>query len=365
LTKEALAKALEPYPKIAQSISMMAEQRYANHIKKKENAVVDEFGDELLLAITQQELQNVSIFKDASIGFLHCLAMSLKPLKYFRNQIVFRKGDSANAMYFVAKGTAEAVDETGSIVYAKFPPASFFGEVGLFLENQKRTATIQCSSDDMLLFTCDKTTIDKLLKEFPEVQGKITSELERRMEYIKHREQSKLSPDQMQATEIESVRQKLQSISLFKGAALGFVHSLAVDVKVSRYNPGAVICKEGELAESMYFIVDGIVQIVGKGGEVFAESGTNTYFGEVSLLYDITRTATVKSKTETTILELGKKALESALVAYPSAESSLREVAKEHYERHLKRKQASQSQASLLSKTEHTIPERLKKVCIT
>ena len=288
--------------------------------------------------------------------------MSLKPVKYFRNQIVFRKGDSANAMYFVAKGTAQAVDETGSIVYAEFPPASFFGEVGLFLENQKRTATIQCSSDDMLLFTCDKVAIDKLLKEFPEVQGKITSELQRRMEYIKHREQSNLSPGQMQATEIESVRQKLQSINLFKGAELGFVHSLAVDVKVFRYNPGAIIFREGELAESMYFIVDGVVQIVGKSGEIYAESGTNTYFGEVSLIYDITRTATVRSKTETTMLELGKKALETALLAYPSAESSLKEVAKEHYERHLKRKEALKSQSSLLSKTEFTIPERLRKV---
>ncbi len=94
-----------------------------------ESSVHDQFGDELGLAITQNELQNVSLFKDASVGFLHCLALSLKPVKFYRNQTLFKKGDLAEEMYFVAKGCAEVVDESRSVIYAQFRPGSFFGEV--------------------------------------------------------------------------------------------------------------------------------------------------------------------------------------------------------------------------------------------
>jgi hypothetical protein len=129
LTRESLGKALRPYPPIAKSISMIAEQRYALYVKKKECSVVEEFGEELSLAITQNELQNFSLFRDASVGFLHSLALSLQPAKYYRDQTLFKKGDVAAEMFFVAKGCADAVDEKRVAVYAQFKPGSFFGEV--------------------------------------------------------------------------------------------------------------------------------------------------------------------------------------------------------------------------------------------
>lgn len=213
LTKEALAKALEPYPKIAQSIARIAEERYSTHLKKKEIAIEDQFGEELQLSITQNELQNFSIFKDASVGFLHSLAMSLKPEKYYRNQIIFRKGDQAQEMYFVAKGTADAVDEARTTVFATLNPGSFFGEVAVFTDDQKRTATVICSSDELVVFKCEKTALNEILAEFPEVHSSIEIELARRMEYIHHRNRANLSPRQLQATEIEVVAQKLQYVS--------------------------------------------------------------------------------------------------------------------------------------------------------
>lgn len=215
LTKEALAKALEPYPKIAQSIARIAEERYSTHLKKKEQAFEDQFGEELKLSITQADLQNVSIFKDASVGFLHSLAMSLKPEKFYRNQIVFRKGDEAQEMYFVAKGTADVVDESRSVVYASLQPGSFFGEVAVFTDDQKRTATVQCSSDELVVFKCEKSALNEILAEFPEVHSSIEIELARRMEYIRHRNRANLTPEQLQATEIEAVTQKLQFVSYF------------------------------------------------------------------------------------------------------------------------------------------------------
>lgn len=295
LTKEALAKALEPYPKIAQSISRIAEERYSSHLKKKASSFEEEFGDELKLTITQSELQNVSIFKDASVGFLHSLAMSLKPVKFYRNQTVFRKGDPASDMFFVAKGCAEVVDEARSIVFAQFLPGSFFGEVAVFSDKQLRTATVQCASEELVVFKCEKQALSEILSEFPEVHEKIEVELARRMEYINHRDLADLPPDQIQATEIETVRQKLQLIPLFSNADIGFLHTLALHLQVKRFVPNSVIFKEGEPATCMYFIIDGTVQIISSDGkQIYAEMGKDSYFGEVGLFYDINRTASVR-----------------------------------------------------------------------
>jgi hypothetical protein len=54
--------------------------------------------------------------------------------------------------------------------------------------------------------------LTEILEKFPEVEEKIGRELERRMEYILERNKAALSPEQMHATEIEAVCQKLQAV---------------------------------------------------------------------------------------------------------------------------------------------------------
>jgi hypothetical protein len=60
LTKENLQRALEPYPQISHSISQIAEERYSNHCKYHKEKVEIEFGEELQVGITQNELKSVS-----------------------------------------------------------------------------------------------------------------------------------------------------------------------------------------------------------------------------------------------------------------------------------------------------------------
>lgn len=70
---------------------------------------------------------------------------------------------------------------------------------------------------------------------------------------------------------------------------------MALQLKVDRYVPGTIIFKEGESATGMYFVIDGTVQIVSQNLKtVYAEVGKDAFFGEVSLFYDINRTATVR-----------------------------------------------------------------------
>jgi hypothetical protein len=60
LTKEKLQSVLQDYPKVADAISMIAEERFSMHMKQKEESVKVEFAEELKLGMTNRDLKRVS-----------------------------------------------------------------------------------------------------------------------------------------------------------------------------------------------------------------------------------------------------------------------------------------------------------------
>jgi len=54
-------------------------------------------------------------------------------------EILIRKGDKADALYFLADGTLE-IAESGKLL----EPGAVLGEIGVFASDQERTATIVC-----------------------------------------------------------------------------------------------------------------------------------------------------------------------------------------------------------------------------
>ncbi|KAI8902399.1 hypothetical protein BC833DRAFT_573403 [Globomyces pollinis-pini] len=361
LTKEEFHKTLEPYPQIAASIALIAEQRYALHVKKVESNVNDTFGEELHTCMTQNELRNIPLFRDCEIEFLHKLSLTLKPQKFFQNQIIIQKGDVAREMYFVSNGTAHVVDESGTIVYAEFTAGCFFGEVGLFQKANIRTSTVRCASASMLIFKCEKADMDTLLVDFPNVQMKISRETTHRLNHITQRETSNLTPELFLATEVESIRERLKLVPLLSNCTITFLHDLALHMKVRRFAPGAIVVSEGDTAKSLFIIIAGTVEIVSKDLQnVYAEMSENSYFGEVSLFYDVNRTATVRSRDEATLVELKKDVFAQVLRSTPALSEKLSAAAEENYMNHCQRTKGRNHVAM----EDEVVFERLKQVSI-
>jgi CRP-like cAMP-binding protein len=59
----------------------------------------------------------VPLFRNYQIGFLHTLAMSLKPVQFSRGQFIIKQGEIAGEMYFVARGVAEILNEVTGTHY--------------------------------------------------------------------------------------------------------------------------------------------------------------------------------------------------------------------------------------------------------
>jgi MFS family permease len=91
--------------------------------------------------------------------------------------------------------------------------------------------------------------------------------------------------------------QLLRGIEIFKPLPPPVLESLAHALVPVRVEAGREVFREGELGDRFYIVADGEVEIV-QNGKVVNLEGPGEFFGEISLLRDVPRTATVRAKTE-------------------------------------------------------------------
>ena len=82
---------------------------------------------------------------------------------------------------------------------------------------------------------------------------------------------------------------------------------------------GGVLCKEGETGQEFFVIVDGKIEVTRKGRRLAARGGGD-FVGEIALLEDVPRTATVKAKTGLRVFVLTRKDFRHLIDENPSVE---------------------------------------------
>ena len=82
----------------------------------------------------------------------------------------------------------------------------------------------------------------------------------------------------------------------------------------------------------MYLICRGEVEVLDTQGQGAGHAGEGDYFGEISLLLDQPRTASVRAKTLCDLFVLSKTDFERVLKDYPRFEADLREKALTRHE---------------------------------
>jgi CRP-like cAMP-binding protein len=114
----------------------------------------------------------------------------------------------------------------------------------------------------------------------------------------------------------------LAQVSLFYQMARTDLDLIAALTESHVFQPGAVIIREGERDRRLFTVVSGEVEVIKNRGEEnerrLAVFGPSCYFGEMSLIDDLVRSATVVALTHTETLSLGQAGFYQALAKCPS-----------------------------------------------
>lgn len=95
------------------------------------------------------------------------------------------------------------------------------------------------------------------------------------------------------------------------------------------YVSGDIIIKEGTIGSKMYFIQEGIVDIVMANGEVATSLSDGSYFGEICLLTNARRVASVRAETYCNLFSLSVDHFNAVLDQYPLMRRTMESVAAE------------------------------------
>jgi len=103
----------------------------------------------------------------------------------------------------------------------------------------------------------------------------------------------------------------LARVDLFSGLRYKELTQVAKCCREARYSPGSVLLSQGEKGLGLFIITKGTVRITranGPGGaeEVLATAGMADIVGEMALLDDLPRSATVTAVDEVSVLMLPK-----------------------------------------------------------
>jgi predicted MFS family arabinose efflux permease len=123
--------------------------------------------------------------------------------------------------------------------------------------------------------------------------------------------------------ELEPRIQLLQVLDLFEVTSRPALESLADALEVVEAPAGRTIMTEGTQARALWILVEGEVAVT-VGDQFVRTMGPRSYFGEIGLVRDIPRTATVRTTEPSVLWRLSKEAFLEAIEVNAASSSMLR-----------------------------------------
>jgi signal transduction histidine kinase len=110
---------------------------------------------------------------------------------------------------------------------------------------------------------------------------------------------------------MEAAAELLRGLYFLRGLGEEDLLRVAAACREERYEPGALICREGTPADRFFIIVEGSVEVWKDWGEreadMLAVHGAGHLFGELALIDELPRSATVLAREPARVLSVGRE----------------------------------------------------------
>lgn len=132
--------------------------------------------------------------------------------------------------------------------------------------------------------------------------------------------------EEMRRQNFVSTWHLVAKVPFFSSLQASQIAEIASVLKVYRAVRGEVLMRAGDLGETMYFLVSGQVEVRREDKASMLEAGD--FFGEIALLEQCPRTATVKTLTRCQLLILDARDFHKVVATYPHLMDAIRETAR-------------------------------------
>lgn len=123
----------------------------------------------------------------------------------------------------------------------------------------------------------------------------------------------------------------VERVPFFRDAGPEFARAVVPHLESRRFAKGDVLFEEGAAGDEMFFLTQGQVEVLlGTPPEAIAVLREGTHFGEVAVLRDVPRTATVRALTDGEVYALGREGVLHLVDAHPEFGRHMAEVMR-HY----------------------------------
>lgn len=109
----------------------------------------------------------------------------------------------------------------------------------------------------------------------------------------------------------------LKGVPLFAGCSKSELQRIAALADELDLAEGATLIREGETGREFIVVADGSVRVT-RGGKTIRELGSGDFIGEIALVADVPRTATVTATSPVRLLVVTDRAFRSVLEQMPS-----------------------------------------------
>ena len=109
----------------------------------------------------------------------------------------------------------------------------------------------------------------------------------------------------------------IKAVPLFAGCSKAELQKIAALADELDLGEGATLIREGERGREFIVIVDGTVRVT-RGGKKLRDLGAGDFIGEIALVSDVPRTATVTATSPVRLLVVTDRAFRGLIEAMPS-----------------------------------------------
>ena len=251
-------------------------------------------------------LRSAALFAGLGEEDLKVISDRMRPERHAKATDVVTQGEAGTTFYLIESGTVEVwvrAEDGSETMEVELGKGDYFGERAL-LADAPRAATCRCSTEVQVL-ALDRDDFDLLVARRFGVAEALNEAIQR--------------------------AELLMGMPLFSEVRAPQVKLLAAKLNSESFSAGTGIIRQGDSGDKFYLVKSGTVEIRrhAEGAEeesVVGRLGPGEYFGEIALLMDVPRTASVTAQTDVELLSLDAASFDEMVSDYLQSSRSLEQV---------------------------------------